>query len=347
MLSAGVFCFKVMQMRILIATGIYPPAIGGPARYAKGLKEAFEELDYQVDVLTYGVEKKLPFGIRHVWYLFRALWALRNKDVVIALDTVSVGFPAVVASFLLGKKIAVRTGGDFLWETYLDERKSKLPLPAFYKFLPRLTFKERVILKVHQFLLDYTDYIVFSTAWQRDIWSGFYNIDKSKVRLIENCYWPKKSASEPKKKIFMGSARDIAMKNLSNLKEAFELAKTKVPDIELDLTPYTPEEYEEKLKNCYAFILTSLGDISPNSIIEAISYNKPFILTDYNGISNRLGGAGIIVDPLNVEEISEAIVEMTKPDRYREEVEKVKKITFVHTYSDIAKEFLTLFNSRK
>jgi hypothetical protein len=29
-------------MRIIIATGIYPPEVGGPALYAKGVKESLE-----------------------------------------------------------------------------------------------------------------------------------------------------------------------------------------------------------------------------------------------------------------------------------------------------------------
>ncbi len=330
-------------MKILIATGIYPPDIGGPARYAKELADAVKGLGHEVKVLPYRLERKLPFGIRQLWYLARCLFAASSADAIIALDTVRVGFPAVVASFLMGKKVAVRTGGDFLWEAYLERTGYELPLPAFYKIMPPLSFRERIIQKIHQFLLDYTDFMVFSTAWQRDIWLSFYTISEIKVRIIENCYHPKRQNPTPDKKIFLGSARDIVMKNLDNIREAFADAKKKMPELELDLNPYPPKEYDEKLRTCYAVVIASLGDISPNSIIEAVSFNKPFILTKYNGIEKRLGGAGIIVDPLDTRGMAEAFLKLSKKDEYDKELQKVRKITFTHSYEEIAKEFLNLF----
>ena len=150
-------------MRILIATGIYPPDVGGPAKYAKGLEEALRKAGHEVKVLPYRLEKKLPWGIRQLFYLARIFGATPKIDAIIALDTVSVGFPASISSFLWGKKIAIRTGGDFLWEAYLERKGIAIPLPDFYAVMPSLSFKEKVIAKVHQFILDYSDFIVFST----------------------------------------------------------------------------------------------------------------------------------------------------------------------------------------
>jgi glycosyltransferase involved in cell wall biosynthesis len=326
-------------MRILIATGIYPPDIGGPAKYAEGLEKSLKTLGNQVKVLSYSIEKKLPWGLRQVCYLFRSLYFALRTDVIIALDTVSVGFPAVISSFLLGKKIAVRIGGDFLWETYLERSGIKIPLPDFYRILPTLSPKERIILKVHQFILDYTDFIVFSTEWHRDIWSSFYNINADKVRIVENCYYPPKQYEEPKEKIFLAGSRQIAVKNLDYVLEAFDQAKKTVSGIKLDIGSYPPCEYEQRLRSCYAIVVASLGDISPNSIMEAISYNKPFIITKYNGITNRIGKAGIVVDPNNIESIENGFLKLADEKVYKKEVEKLRKITFSHSYEDIAREF--------
>ena len=59
---------------ILIVTGIYPPDIGGPARYAKNLKQAFEGQGHTVGVKTYGIEKYLPTGIRHFLFFLKNLF---------------------------------------------------------------------------------------------------------------------------------------------------------------------------------------------------------------------------------------------------------------------------------
>src|SRR3989338_3261741 len=298
-------------MKILIATGIFPPDIGGPAKYAKALFEELSKEGHNVKIVAYRLEKKLPFGVRQILYFVRIFFAAFRANSIIALDTVSVGFP------------------------------------AFYKIMPKLSFKEKVIARIHQFVLSYTDYIVFSTAWQRDIWTGFYNVLPEKIRIIENCYSEKKQSNIPSEKVFLGSARNIVMKNLGVVEEAFLLAKQKVPDIELDLKPYGGEEYERRLRDCYAVVIVSLGDISPNTIMEAISFNKPFILTKYNGLQNRLGDYPFIVDPHDIKGVAKAFVDLSNEVEYRKAIEAVKKISFVHTHCQIAKEFLQILNNNK
>ena len=333
-------------MRILIATGIYPPDIGGPAKYGKGLEEALEKAGHQVKVLPYRFEKKLPFGIRQLFYLVRIFTATFKTDAIIALDTVSVGFPAAISSFLLGKKIAIRTGGDFLWETYIERTGIKIPLPDFYEAMPSLVFKEKLIAKIHQFIIDYSDFIVFSTDWQRDIWTGYYTMNPEKIRIVENCYYEKHLEEKPKGKVFLAAGRQIVVKNFDNLEEGFKKAKEKFPDIVLDRGSYNPEEYEKLLRECYAVVAVSLSEISPNSIIEAISYNKPFILTKYHGISKRLGKAGVIVDPNNIEDIEKGFSSLTDDKIYKKETEKIKKLVFTHSFDEIAKEFLEIINHK-
>lgn len=331
-------------MKILIATGIYPPDVGGPAKYAEGLAEALKKLGNDVKVLPYKIEKKLPWGIRHIVYLFRAIFNLKGRDFVIALDTVSVGFPSCIASFLMGKKIAIRTGGDFLWESYVERTGLKVPLPDFYEAMPVLSPKERIIIKVHQFVLDYADFFVFSTNWQKDIWTSFYNVNLEKIKIIENCYYEKKEGVVSSVKNFLGAGRHISVKNLDYLSQAFEEVKKEVSDIELDIGIYSPQDYEERLKSCYAVVSVSLSEISPNSIIEAIAYNKPFIITKYNGISERLNGAGIKIDPNNLNDIKKAIISISQDRKYKIEVNKVKKINLVRSYENIAEEFINLFS---
>src|SRR5688572_8529426 len=108
-------------MRILIATGIYPPAIGGPAQYAKGLEDAFRHMGHLVTIKTYGtVEQKLPVGVRHVYFALKSMWAYFRADKIIVLDTFSVAWPMAMLASVFRKKYTIRTGGDFLWEAYVE-----------------------------------------------------------------------------------------------------------------------------------------------------------------------------------------------------------------------------------
>ncbi|MDB5239096.1 MAG: putative glycosyltransferase [Candidatus Parcubacteria bacterium] len=103
-------------MKILIATGLFPPDIGGPATYSKLLSDELPKGGVSVFVESFGSVRHMAKGIRHVAYAAKLLWSARDADVVFAQDTVSVGLPALLVSYLLGKIFIVRVPGDYAWE---------------------------------------------------------------------------------------------------------------------------------------------------------------------------------------------------------------------------------------
>lgn len=341
---------------ILICTGIYPPHIGGPAQYAKEIKEEFERQGHVVRVLTYKLERRLLPLIRHELFFWKTIFAAlslrsNSSDFIIALDTFSVGWPAVVAAQLLRKNIIIRTGGDFLWESYVERTGEKVLLKDFYTHSAHhaernLTFKERFIFQVTRWTLQNASAVVFSTEWQRDIFTPAYKLDPTKNFIIENFYGENLATSRvgekaaTSKRVFVAGTRPLKWKNIDTLKRAFDAAKAKVPDIELDLTPAPYEKFVEKIKHSYAVILTSLGDISPNMILDALRVGTPFILTRENGLMPRLKDVGMFVDPLDEQDIAEKIVALADPHVYAEQKKKVADVSFRHSWADITHEFL-------
>ena len=85
-------------MKITLAASIYPPEIGGPAQYAKNLKEALERAGHSVVLVRYGGLKRFPSGIRHALYAIKLLVQSRGTDAMIAFDTYSGGLPAAISS---------------------------------------------------------------------------------------------------------------------------------------------------------------------------------------------------------------------------------------------------------
>ena len=47
-------------MKILLATGIYPPESGGPATYTMGLASALRSRGHEVMIVTYGETSLTP-----------------------------------------------------------------------------------------------------------------------------------------------------------------------------------------------------------------------------------------------------------------------------------------------
>jgi glycosyltransferase involved in cell wall biosynthesis len=331
-------------MKILLCTGIYPPQIGGPAQYAKRLKDEFDAQGHSVKILTYIFERKLPTLIRHKLFFLRTLFSLKGVDLIIALDTFSVGWPAVCVAKIFNKKIIIRTGGDFLWESYVERTGEEVFFRDFYdKSNKKFNLKEKIIFYITKFTIHNVSALVFSTHWQRDIFTKAYKLNPNKNYIIENFYGSKFEAKEVNNNVYIGGVRPLKWKNLSKLKEAFEIAKKEKPEISLDLENAPYEEFLRKIESSYAVILVSFGDISPNMILDAIRYNKPFILSRENGLYDKLKDIGIFVDPNNVKDIAEKILYLSDKKIYDEYVNKIKNFNFVHTYKQIAEEFIAVY----
>src|SRR3989338_2168291 len=103
-------------MKILIATPLYPPDIGGPATYSKKIADELPKRGISVDVLSFGDVRHFPKIIRHLLFLGKVFGRGRTADIIFAQDRVSVGMPAACAAFLLRKPYVVKIVGDYAWE---------------------------------------------------------------------------------------------------------------------------------------------------------------------------------------------------------------------------------------
>ena len=333
------------MIRIVIATGIFPPDTGGPAYYAESLAKSFGAVS-SVSVLPFTWEKKLPSGVRHIVYFFRLCKALFSADVVLALDTFTVGVPAVFAAKLMRKKIVIRTGGDFLWEQYVERTREKILLSEFYINSRKLSMKERTIRWLTGVILRAADCVVFSTEWQRKIFMAPYRLNHSHTEVVENSYPQKENTEKPLKKNFLWAGRDIFLKNKELLVEAFNDARKKRADIVLEILDGVPrKELFEHMESCYAVLLPSLSDISPNFLLEAVSFGKPFVSTVDTGLVGQIRECGIFINPRNKIELTNAILALSDDDVYAEYQKKINLFSSYRSYDDIASDFMVIFST--
>ncbi len=331
-------------MKILIATGIYPPQAGGPSYYSKSLCDELKKLGHTVVVRTFTVERYVPTGIRHCIYFFKTFSAYLWADVTFVMDTFSVAIPVALMQTLFGKKMIIRTGGDFLWEQYVERTGEKTVFSEFYTSPHSLTKKERVIFNLARWAIARADHVVFNSEYQRRVWQIPYGLDIQRTSIIENAFQKKlEEAQEPDKKDFVCIVRHSQWKNTDALKRAFSIAQEKVPSVILDLRfDVSHQDTLAALTQCYCAILVSLGDIAPNFVSEALSYGKPVLLTRETGLADRLGDTVMYVDPLNVEAIADAIVQMCDDTVYKVYRKRAEDFSFSHSYRDIAEEFIAL-----
>lgn len=324
-------------MKIVLATGIYPPAIGGPATYVKHLADELSK-EHEVVVVTYGkcrnaemqkdrrvewVSLRLPI-VRWFLYARKLRKVGKDADVVYCFSSISSGVPLVL-SMLKKPKRVLRLGGDFFWERYTDwgGRKS---LRGWYRDHGDMATW------LNGKLLSSFDHIVFSTKFQEEIYEKAYR-KLPEHSVIENALVGQRSEVRGQRKdgknlLFMG--RFVRFKNLRNLIRAMvqlpEFTLTLVGDgpersvlisliqtLHLEdrvtvLPPVSGEQKQKVFAEHDLLVLPSLTEISPNVALEAKAAGLPVLLTQENGLSGHLVSAAMNVQPLkSVDEIVKAI----------------------------------------
>ncbi len=330
-------------MKVVIATGIFPPEVGGPAFYSKSLSEALSAQGHDVRVVLYGTLKSWPSGLRHALYCFKLMRHAFGATSIIAFDTYSVGLPAVVAGMLMRVPVTIRIGGDFIWEMYTERTGDLIPLTEIYHERGRWDSKERFIFRVQRWVIPRAT-LAFSCAWIRDLWKDVYSFDDTQTSVIENPIPQKLESKKPLRKNFAFYTRQIALKNNDAFRRAFNRAKNVHPDIELEEGMVPKDDLMRRMQECYAVVLPSISDVTPNYIIDAIRCGKPFLLTKYSGYAERFKEYGVIVDPLSEEDMTRGIMALAEEKTYDIYKKRLAEFDTVRTFDDIAREFIALTN---
>ncbi len=344
-------------MRILIVTPLVPPEPGGPSYYSVALKVALERKGETVSLIAFREVRRLPSGLRHLVFAAKVSRAARQHDILIVLDTLSVALPAVLAARLARKPLLIRTGGDFVWERYIERTGEKVLLSEFYgRVLSgalRLSRKERLLMWLQKHVVfPYTTRLVYSTAWQRDLWATPYAVPYERTALIENSAPPpafdlraRRSAAPARDIGFLCIWRPTAFKNVDTLKRAYELYRREAGANALSLTlrENVPRElFYEELARARALVVPSLSEISPNIVLESLAAGVPVLLTQDCGMQDRFGEAVRYLNPRSPESIAAALHSASDDAEYALLLKKAAAFSYVRTYDDIAEDFLLL-----
>jgi glycosyltransferase involved in cell wall biosynthesis len=286
-------------MKVLIATGLFPPDIGGPATYSKILSEELPKHKISVEVLSFGEVRSLPKGIRHFAYLLKLLRKGKSCDVIHAQDPVSVGFPALIASSVLRKKFVLKVVGDYAWEQgfkrfgvadLLDEfvkRKKKYPL--FVRFLQWI---EILVARNADKVIVPSKYLAgIVSSWDKKI----------KPEVIYNAFLfdtLSEGREEVRRmlslqgKIILSAGRLVPWKGFDTLIKIMPHIRKEIPDAILYIVgegeerPYLKGLIEDNNAGSY---IKLLGAVSHNDLLQYIKASDVFILnTGYEGLSHQL-----------------------------------------------------------
>ncbi len=328
-------------MRILIASPFSHANEGVLGLYADGLREALQKKGHGAEVASLTrLEKKIPSGLRHILYGIRIIPGVLSSDLVLALDSWSVGFPALIMARVFRKRFAIRLGGDFLWESYVARTKEPILLSEFYEVPRTYTFKEKLIVRGIRFLVSRADALLFTTEFQKKIWQKAYGFAANKAHRIEN-YFPQKSDANVRGgRVFVSAGRKIFLKNAEALDRAFARVRAKNPDISLDMSSLSHKNHLKRLDQAYAVIIPTFSEVCSNTAIEAVAHGKPFIMTRDTGTFERLEGCGIFIDTRDEHALEAAIEKILDQKTYDELLARIRAFTYTHSWEDMAEEIV-------
>ncbi len=186
-------------MRIVIAAGIFPPDIGGPATYAAALADYLSVRGHTVAVICYGAERhddvdtpytvhRVPRGRVFITYgkYLVALWKLALRaDCIYAQGPVAGGIQSFLVSRLLARPYAVKVTGDYAWEQAVVRYKSTVSIDAFQRTSKGIPLSIRVIRLLQRWVVRHADQVVVPSAYLRTMVLGWRAPEKS-VAVIFN-----------------------------------------------------------------------------------------------------------------------------------------------------------------
>jgi glycosyltransferase involved in cell wall biosynthesis len=319
-------------MKVVIATPLYPPEIGGPATYAKLLAEGLPKNGIEVELVKFSNVRRLPRFIRHYVYYRQVLRAARNADGVIALDPVSVGFPTMKAAERAGKPFVVKIVGDYAWEQGCQRFGVTQGLDEFVK-TRQISRAVRLLQRIQMRVAQNATRIIVPSEYLKNV-VGAWGISTERITVIYNSVeipWVERPEDRPRGFLVVSSGRRVPWKGF----EALEHVVAR--DSSWHLVVASSLSRAETLgwvKSADVFVLNSMYEGLPHALIEAMALGTPIIATRVGGTPELIedGVTGLLVPPGDEEALYLALKEVAgDPDSARARAEVAR--TRAHQFS--------------
>jgi len=283
---------------LLIATGLFPPDIGGPATYSKILSVELPKRGILVKVLSFGEVRHLPKLVRHLVYTWKVFRLAPRGKVVYAQDPVSVGLPTMVACGLRRRSYFLKIVGDYAWEQG-SQRFDVTDLLDDFSTRNNYVWPVRVLKKIQLLVARRAQKVIVPSEYLKKI-VGNWGVSKEKIEVIYNAF--EAPASLPAKEtlrqglgldglVITSVGRLVPWKGFELLLDLMPELMEKFSNLKLFIIGEGPERNKlEKLvatKNLTNVFLT--GRLLQNELLKYIKASDVFALnTSYEGFSHQL-----------------------------------------------------------
>jgi len=365
-------------MKVVIASGTYPPELGGMATFVENFARRLHAQGIEVSVVAHGKEDSSvsqPFLVRtvrrgrfvfmrYLRYLLVLFAHAKKSDLVYAQDLVSSGLPAACVSLLVRKQLVIRLGGDFLWEKRVEQGKTQAPLRIYYEQSKDAI--EQFYLMLYRFVLSRARLIIFNTEFQAGLYRRYFKIAADKISVVNNPFVTVSIPRSEVKKRIVYAGRFIQLKNIELLLKAYaqlspqarlvligegprhdQLAASAsalgIADRIDILPPMNREALLRYLAASQLAVVPSLTELNPNLVLESLSVGTPVLLSSENGLPPTVRQHVQEFDPTSISSLREALREALDPIKDTRRAEDWRHIEYAFTWDDLTQRHLELF----
>lgn len=250
------------------------------------------------------------------------------------------GIPCVLAKKKYDTPFMLTEHGVYLREQYLS--MSKRNLSSYLN-----TFLIRLIHSITSLNFTFADQ-VSPVCYYNKRWETRFGVPEEKIKVIyngidKNVFTEAKDVHNINPTV-VSVARIDPIKDIKTLIKAADSVKKQIPNVKFIVygSVSVPEYYEEcldlveklDLKDTFifaghtnnmvaayqsgdVFVLSSISEAFPYSVVEAMMVGKPVVATDVGGVREALGNTGILVTPREPEELASALTRFLKDKNLR------------------------------
>lgn len=315
-------------MKIILATPLYPPEIGGPATYTKELAERLCG-EQEITIVAYAstsenisgtklltISKRRSLPVRLLKFTYVLYQAARGADVIYVQNAVAAGLPAVLVKMLTGTPVVLKFVGDEAWERATQLRQTTKPLEDFLA-MPDGSFRIRLIMLLQGFVLRHVDIVTTPSAYLSEAVIRTYGVRKE--RAVVNYNAAEKTevlpfVGQPIPHQLVTTARLVEWKGIDGIIRAVAQMVKEFPDVKLLIAGDGPEEASLKQltrdlhveshvtflgrvsraetwhlrKTSHVYVLNSTYEGLPHTALTSFAAEIPMVATDIPGTSEAV-----------------------------------------------------------
>lgn len=315
-------------MRIVLATPVIPPEIGGPATYTKKLVSLLAG-SHEVTVVAYArtaeplpgvtlrtISKARPLPLRLIKYFLVLYKESSGADVIYVQNAVASGLPAMLVGKLRRIPVVLKFVGDEAWERATQRAHTTKRLGEFLA-APEGSFYVRLIMWIEGMVLRNVSMVTTPSAYLRDVIVEAYRISPKRVVVNYNAAEEVETApfpASPRAMQIVSTARLVSWKGIDGTIRAIARLVTRFPEIRFVVAGDGPEEARYKalaeelgvadrveflgrvsraetwhLRKCSSvYVLNSTYEGLPHTALTSFAAKIPMVATDIPGTNEAV-----------------------------------------------------------